>query len=220
MSKTQQIAKELFDRAAAALLLVLTSPVFLFAVLLIKLSSRGPVFFTQQRVGLNHKLFKIYKFRTMHIQQPKAAADLVTIRKDPRVFFVGAVLRKWKIDELPQLLNVLNGTMSLVGPRPTVTEDYNRMNESQRRRVAVKPGLTGLAQIKGGAAISWPRRIEFDLYYMENHTLSLDARILFATAWLIVSGKADAVPTTHDEWSDDNPRNQTANSTPARERAA
>ncbi|MEX0727939.1 MAG: DegT/DnrJ/EryC1/StrS family aminotransferase [Planctomycetaceae bacterium] len=196
----QPIWKEVCDRVGAAIALVIVSPVFLLAAVIIKLNSRGPVFFSQQRVGLNEQPFTVYKFRTMHLNAAATHTGSTTITGDPRIFPGAQFLRTFKIDELPQLWNVLNGTMSIVGPRPTVEEDYLRMTKSQRRRAGVKPGLTGMAQIHGGAAIAWPVRIEHDLWYIEHFDWKLDLWIAWKTVWLVLLGRADQVPSHGDEW--------------------
>lgn len=198
MSPAQRIVKSACDRAAAAVLLLAALPVLALAAGIIKMFSRGPVLFTQERVGLNEQPFRIYKFRTMHVHSPQQSS--VTVRNDPRLFRGARFLRKWKIDELPQLLNVLAGTMSLVGPRPTVRDDYERMTPAQRRRAAVKPGLTGLAQVHGGTALFWPERIALDLKYIDEYSLWLDLKILLRTVLLVAAGRADTHPPGDDEW--------------------
>jgi undecaprenyl phosphate N,N'-diacetylbacillosamine 1-phosphate transferase len=200
MTPRQRFAKEQFDRIVAFILLILTLPVFLLAIVTIKLFSRGPVLFFQERVGLDEKPFQILKFRTMSLAAPNHALGSVTVQNDPRLFRGARLLRTLKIDELPQLINVLNGTMSLVGPRPTVREDYERMASGQRRRASVKPGLTGLAQINGAAALLWPERIAYDLEYIEDYSLWMDVSILVRTALLILTARADANPVEGDEW--------------------
>jgi lipopolysaccharide/colanic/teichoic acid biosynthesis glycosyltransferase len=203
MTSNQRLVKEIIDRSLALLLLAATSPLFLLAAAWIKLFSRGPLLFGQQRVGLNERPFRIYKLRTMHVGSDSHHLGSVTTRRDPRLFFGARFLRKFKIDELPQLINVLNGTMSLVGPRPTVEVDYARMTADQRRRALVKPGLTGLAQINGAAALPWPRRIEFDLEYVDNFRLALDLKIIAATCLLVITGRSDLNPVDGDEWRSD-----------------
>ena len=176
------------------------SPLFLLAVIIIKRGSRGPVFFTQERIGRGGAPFRLYKFRTMNVGAESAGT--VSLKQDPRVFAGGNFLRKFKIDELPQLLNVLNGTMSLVGPRPTVREDYARMDSAQRRRTVVTPGLTGLAQISGNTGLSWPARIKYDLLYVDEHNLLLDLGIIVQTAWLIGRNRVETHPSSDDEWAE------------------
>lgn len=214
------------DIVLAALALVLTAPVFAVAAAAIKLSSPGPVFFRQRRIGWGGEPFEILKFRTMHQGAEARGTGSVTIRNDPRVFPAGRVLRLLKIDELPQLINVLQGTMSLVGPRPTVLEDYRRMNAEQQTRCAARPGITGLAQISGNASISWPRRIAYDLEYIRRYSLLKDLIILARTVWLVLTLQADAPPPGTDEWEDTGtptePPHPVANVSepPARRRAA
>ena len=184
----------------ALLALLVLSPTFLFATILIKTCSRGPIFFMQERIGRSGKPFRIFKFRTMHVDTAGTLTGSVSIRNDPRVFWGAGMLRQTKIDEFPQLLNVLNGTMSLVGPRPTVEEDFERMSDEQKRRVEVKPGLTGLAQIRGNTALLWPERIKLDLKYIDNQSLWLDFKILVETVLLVCTFRADTHPQGTDEW--------------------
>jgi lipopolysaccharide/colanic/teichoic acid biosynthesis glycosyltransferase len=197
-----RVMKRLLDIVGALLGLVALSPVFLLAAALIKLNSRGPLFFTQERIGQGGAAFRLYKFRTMNVGAESAGT--VSVKHDARVFRGANFLRKFKIDELPQLLNVLNGTMSLVGPRPTVREDYERMDAAQRRRTAVRPGLTGLAQINGNTGLSWPARIKYDLLYVDEHNLLLDIGIMANTVWLIVRNRVETHPAGDDEWAEPN----------------
>lgn len=201
-SKLYACGKRCFDVAAAVTLLALTWPVWLLAAALIRWQSPGPVLFCQTRVGRDGRPFGLIKFRTMHVRSPEQAGSTVTVRDDPRVFPVGRALRRSKIDELPQVLNVLIGHMSLVGPRPTVSEDYQRMNARQRTRCAVLPGLTGLAQIRGNTALSWPQRIEWDLKYVAERGWRLDAAILRETAWLLLRGRLATDPPAASEWQE------------------
>src|SRR3972149_2586729 len=149
MTRSQMLAKDVLDRLVAFVLLVASLPLLVVAAAWIKFCSRGPLLFVQQRVGLHEQPFAIYKLRTMKVGSEAHVFGCVTTRDDPRLIRGGGLLRKWKIDELPQLLNVLGGAVSLVGPRPTAEADYARMTPRQGRRAAVKPGLTGLAQING-----------------------------------------------------------------------
>ncbi len=198
----QRSAKTLFDLALALGLVLASGPLFLAAVVIIKLFSRGPLFYVQERIGFNGQTFRIFKFRTMTVDTAATGSGSVTVHSDPRVFFGAGLLRRTKIDELPQLFNVLNGTMSLVGPRPTVDEDYQRMNDEQRRRFSVKPGLTGLAQVSGNTALSWPERIALDCRYVDQQDTWLNFRILCKTVFLLVTVQADSHPATADEWAD------------------
>ncbi len=221
---TQWRVKRAIDVILATLALLVTAPVFAVAAAAIKLSSPGPVFFRQRRIGWGGEPFDILKFRTMHQGAQSQGTGSVTIRNDPRVFPAGRLLRLLKIDELPQLINVLQGTMSLVGPRPTVLEDYQRMNPEQQTRCAVRPGITGLAQISGNASIPWPRRIAYDLEYIRGYALWKDLVILARTVWLVLTLRADAPPPGQDEWEEfEPPEATTATAQPAaaaRRRAA
>jgi lipopolysaccharide/colanic/teichoic acid biosynthesis glycosyltransferase len=196
-----QWMKRAFDLAAALALIGILWPVLLAIGLYIKIRSPGPVLFKQERIGLGGRPFWILKFRTMHVRPAAAPESSVSIRDDPRIFPGGHWLRRWKLDELPQLWNVVEGNMSLVGPRPTVDDDYGRMTPRQRERWSVPPGITGLAQIRGGTAMLWPERIEWDLEYVRTHTLALDLRILLETCVQVFSGRADTHPPGEDEWS-------------------
>lgn len=191
--------KRLFDVAVASLLLLCAAPVLLAAAAHIRLSSPGPVLFRQSRVGRSGRAFTILKLRTMQNRRG-GERSTVTSRHDPRLIRGGRWLRKYKIDELPQLLNVLNGSMSLVGPRPTVREDVLRMSPEQVQRLLVRPGLTGLAQIRGNTALTWPKRITLDLQYVRSLTLAVDLRIIAETAAQVFSGRADTHPAGEDEW--------------------
>ena len=176
------------------------SPVFLCAAVIIRLGSRGSVLFKQERIGQNEMPFSIFKFRTMVVRAADTDRASVSVRNDPRLFPGARTLRRFKIDELPQLVNVLNGTMSIVGPRPTVREDYVRMNEAQRGRFVVRPGITGLAQINGNTSLLWPERIEFDLGYVAQSSLRLDVEIIMRTVWLTLTGRAATHPPKDTEW--------------------
>jgi exopolysaccharide biosynthesis polyprenyl glycosylphosphotransferase len=185
-------AKRLFDFIGALILIVELSPLFFLAAFLIKLTSPGPIFFVQERLGLNKRLFKIYKFRTMVVGAEKHQHDLemfneaqgpvFKIKNDPRVTPVGALLRKTSIDELPQLINVLAGDMSLVGPRPLPIRDYQGFNEDwQRRRFSVKPGITCLWQIMGRSSLSFEEWMQLDMQYIDQWSFWLDIKILLLT---------------------------------------
>lgn len=194
--------KRVFDLLLSSAALVVLSPVLVGAAMAIKIASPGPALFWQQRVGWRGKPFWLLKFRTMRVRPLREAGGSTTVAGDPRIFPLGQRLRRWKVDELPQLVNVLRGEMSLVGPRPTVDEDHQRMTPNQRRRIDVRPGLTGLAQLRGGAAIPWPQRIEHDLAYIRDQSLALDAQLIAETVWQLFTGDADRMPTQFDEWSE------------------
>lgn len=173
------------DIAGSIAAIIIFSPVMLLTAALIKLTSEGPVLFTQDRVGLHNKQFKMYKFRSMEVQQPKEERGAWTVQDDPRVSPIGKIIRRTSIDELPQLFNVLKGDMSLVGPRPERPFFVEKFKEQIPRYMVkhqVRPGMTGWAQINGYRGnTSIKKRIEYDLYYIENWTLTFDIKILFLT---------------------------------------
>jgi lipopolysaccharide/colanic/teichoic acid biosynthesis glycosyltransferase len=187
--RTARAAKRAIDAAGSALLLLLTSPVLAVVCLAIRLESRGSPIYCQRRVGKGGAQFELYKLRTMVIGAESMGAGLAVDQGDPRITRVGAFLRRFSLDELPNLLNVLRGEMSLVGPRPTVQVQVAQYTVRQRGRLAVEPGITGWAQVRGRAALPWHERIELDLWYVENWSLWLDLRILVITAGLLVTGK-------------------------------
>lgn len=192
----RKVVKELVDRLVAAVALLLVAPLCLVIALLIKLDSRGPVLFRQVRVGRHGREFNVLKFRTMQVGAHKMRdllADrnehdglLFKIRDDPRVTGVGRWLRKWSLDELPQLVNVLAGQMSLVGPRPPLPEEVERYDGDVARRLLVKPGITGLWQVSGRSDLSWEDGIRLDLFYVENWSLAADLVILWKTIGAVV----------------------------------
>jgi lipopolysaccharide/colanic/teichoic acid biosynthesis glycosyltransferase len=192
-------SKRLFDLLAAALGLVALSPVMLVLYLLVRAGGGGPGFFVQDRAGLGGKLFPLVKFRTMkasHAHNPDPT--IVITDADADVTPVGRFLRRTKLDELPQLFNVLAGQMSLVGPRPTVPEQIADYTAFQRRRLEVPPGVTGLAQVHGGTALTWPERIEWDVYYVDHRSWGMDARILLATLAALFRGAEKRVQRLQD----------------------
>jgi exopolysaccharide biosynthesis polyprenyl glycosylphosphotransferase len=186
------LVKGFVDRFVALLALLLLAPVLSGIAILIRFSSPGPALFRQTRVGVRGREFTLFKFRTMHVGAEQLRAELsVTninkdgllfkVRDDPRITPLGAVLRRWSLDELPQLLNVLAGTMSLVGPRPPLPEEVARYGTYVSRRLAVRPGLTGLWQISGRSDLSWDEAVRLDLQYVDNWSLGLDAVVLWRT---------------------------------------
>ena len=191
-----RLVKDLFDRVGALLLLVLTGPLLLGVALCVRLTSRGPVLFRQVRVGRDGRLFRIFKFRSMYVDAEARLAELrhlneqdgvlFKIRDDPRVTRVGGWLRRFSVDELPQLLNVLLGQMSLVGPRPPLPSEVAAYADDVRRRLAVKPGMTGLWQVSGRSDLPWEEAVRLDLRYVENWSLSLDLVILLRTMTAVV----------------------------------
>jgi undecaprenyl phosphate N,N'-diacetylbacillosamine 1-phosphate transferase len=176
------------DLLLAALALLALSPLMLAAALAIKLTSRGPTFFHQQRAGRAGRSFALIKFRTMLAGRTPDPKELVPLNH-PDITTVGRLLRRTKIDELPQLFNVLAGHMSVVGPRPTLPDQIERYDLFERRRLHVRPGCTGLAQVNGNIALSWPERIKWDVYYVDNHSLWMDVKILLKTVVVIVAGE-------------------------------
>lgn len=198
LSGPRLVVKELFDRLMAGLALVVLAPVFAGLSLLIRLQDPGPAFFTQIRVGKEGQVFRIFKFRTMVVDAEKRKAELLAandldgvlfkMRRDPRVTAVGERLRRWSLDELPQLLNVFRGEMSLVGPRPALPAEAAEYADHVRRRLVVKPGLTGLWQVNGRSDLSWEESVRLDLRYVENWSFALDLQILWKTISVIFKG--------------------------------
>ncbi len=176
------------DIVLSAVALVLTAPLLLAAVIAIKLESRGPALYRQRRSGLNGEPFDMLKLRTMVDGAEHIGAGLAVNANDSRITRVGALLRRTSLDELPNLLNVLRGEMSLVGPRPTLPAQVAQYTPRQRLRLSVKPGITGWAQINGRASLPWSERIELDLHYVEHRSLLLDLQILARTPALVLGG--------------------------------
>ncbi|RZS40933.1 exopolysaccharide biosynthesis polyprenyl glycosylphosphotransferase [Herbihabitans rhizosphaerae] len=195
----RRVVKGVVDRIGAALLITLLTPLMLIVSMLIAVDSRGPVFYKQRRVGKDGDEFTIVKFRTMVTDAHAKRAELVhhdegagllfKIRRDPRITRVGSVLRRYSIDELPQLFNVVTGSMSLVGPRPPLPEESARYADHVRRRLLVKPGLTGLWQVSGRSDLPWEEAVRLDLRYVEDWSLALDAVILWKTFRAVFSGQ-------------------------------
>jgi lipopolysaccharide/colanic/teichoic acid biosynthesis glycosyltransferase len=160
---------------------VAASPFLVAIAIAIKLDTRGPTFFRQERIGRHGRPFQIVKFRTLVDEPAGNPDDYLISASDARITRVGAFLRRWSLDELPQLWNVLRGDMSIVGPRPTLPYQVEQYDDFQRRRLEVVPGITGWAQIAGRNALSWPERIRLDVWYVDHRSLLLDLRILVAT---------------------------------------
>jgi exopolysaccharide biosynthesis polyprenyl glycosylphosphotransferase len=194
----KQVVKAVFDRLAAGLALVVLAPVFVVIALAIRLDDRGPVFFMQTRVGRDGQTFRLFKFRTMVVDAEQRRLELEAVnegagvlfkmRRDPRVTKVGAALRRWSFDELPQLFNVVIGDMSLVGPRPALPREVARYGDHMRRRLVVKPGITGLWQVSGRSGLSWEESFRLDLRYVDNWSIMLDVQILWKTFSAVVRG--------------------------------
>jgi lipopolysaccharide/colanic/teichoic acid biosynthesis glycosyltransferase len=168
---------------------VLTSPFLVAAIVAIRLESRGPAVYRQRRVGKDGAPFELVKLRTMVPGAEAMGAGIYVLEGDPRITRIGRLLRRVSLDELPNLVNVVKGDMALVGPRPTIQEQVDRYTDRQRRRLEVKPGITGWAQVNGRASLPWPERIELDIWYVERRSLWLDLRILARTARLLVTGQ-------------------------------
>lgn len=193
---TKRVAKSVFDRVLAAVGLIVLLPVIVVIGLIVRLTSRGPALFRQVRVGLGGRRFVMWKIRTMTVDAEAQLIDLIhlnehdgvlfKIRDDPRITPVGRFLRRWSLDELPQLWNVVRGDMSIVGPRPPLPTEVERYDHRVRARLLVKPGLTGLWQVGGRAGVSWEEAVRLDLYYVENWSLSMDAMILAKTVTAVL----------------------------------
>jgi len=184
-----RITKRVFDFIAAGVGLVLLSPLMLVIYLLVRLTSRGRGFFVQERAGMDGRIFRLIKFRTMragHVHDPDPA--IVIDSRHEGLTAVGRLLRKFKLDELPQLLNVLTGRMSLVGPRPTVPEQVAEYDDFKRQRLLARPGITGLAQVNGGTALTWDERIEWDVHYVHHRSGWMDLKILLLTPVSLLIG--------------------------------
>ena len=179
------LIKRIMDVTGALFGIIITSPIMLLAAILVKCSSPGPVIFRQERVGLHNKPFDMYKFRSMEIQSPSSEKRAWTVRDDPRVTGIGKILRRTSLDELPQLFNILKGDMSLVGPRPERPHFVEKFKEEIPRYMVkhqVRPGLTGWAQVNGlRGNTSIRKRIEYDIYYIENWTIGFDIKIILLT---------------------------------------
>lgn len=194
----QRVAKRLFDLGSSIILIGLASPLLVVVALLVKLDSRGPVLFRQERVGIAGRPFRMLKFRSMVADAEERLASLedmnegsgvlFKIKNDPRITRIGGILRRSSLDELPQLFNVLAGSMSLVGPRPPMAREVEAYERDVHRRLLVKPGLTGLWQVSGRSNLSWQDSVRLDLYYVENWSLTGDLVILLRTARAVFGG--------------------------------
>jgi lipopolysaccharide/colanic/teichoic acid biosynthesis glycosyltransferase len=183
------MGRRVFDVVVAGAALLAASPLLLLAVLAIRLESRGSPIYRQRRVGKDGRSFDVLKLRTMVTGAERMGAGLAVSEGDTRITRVGRLLRRTSLDELPNLINVLRGEMSIVGPRPTVPVQVDRYTERQRGRLAVKPGITGWAQVNGRTEMPWDERIELDLWYIEHRSWRLDLRILWRTARMVFGGE-------------------------------
>jgi lipopolysaccharide/colanic/teichoic acid biosynthesis glycosyltransferase len=177
------------DILAGGLALVIAAPFIAIAMLAIRIESRGHPIYRQRRIGKDGRAFDLLKLRTMVDGAEHVGAGLAVNENDPRITRVGALLRRTSLDELPNLLNVVRGDMSLVGPRPTIPVQVAQYTERQRGRLAVKPGITGWAQVNGRTSLPWSERIELDLHYIEHRSLRLDLRILWRTLLIVLGGR-------------------------------
>lgn len=184
--KLAQVTRRAFDCAVASAALLTLAPVLALTAALIRLTMGRPVLFRQSRAGLGGRVFTLYKFRTMTEERD---AEGRLLPDEARLTRIGRLLRRWSLDELPQLFNVLKGDMSLVGPRPLLPEYVSRYNEFQRRRLEVKPGITGWAQVNGRNALSWEQKFELDVWYVDHQSIWLDLKILAMTFWQVLTGR-------------------------------
>lgn len=185
----QKCVKRVMDFVVALIILLLFMPLWLLIALLIKIDSKGPVFFIQARPGYHQKIFNVYKFRTMRIGSEKMIKGREVLKDDDRITGIGKFLRRSKLDEIPQLINVLKGEMSIVGPRPERIASLEDYTEEISKRLNMRPGLTGLAQVSGNIYISLSKRYEYDIYYVEHFSILLDLRILIRTVGVILFGE-------------------------------
>ena len=177
--------KRIFDILISGIALIILLPIFGLIGIFIKLDSKGPIFFRQKRVGKDGKTFEAFKLRTMVVNAEKIGLRYEIEKNDARITRVGKYLR-WGIDELPQLINVFRGEMGLVGPRPALPHQVEKYPKRDRRRLEVKPGITGLALVNGRNALSWSERIKLDIWYIDHWSFWLDFKILFKTFWMVV----------------------------------
>lgn len=189
MKEIHLFLKRCIDLLGSVFGLILLTPMFLIIAILIKITMPGPIFFMQERVGKNKKAFSILKFRTMKVDNV-AEKNLDFAKDSQRLTPLGKVLRRLKIDELPQLVNVAIGDMSLVGPRPTVMQQVDKYTEYEMQRLTMRPGMTGLAQINGNITLAWSQRIEYDIQYIRNFSIGLDLSILLKTILIVLLGEA------------------------------
>lgn len=179
--------KRIIDIAITTIALIILFPILIICAILIKVESKGPLFYTQERLGENGARFKLLKFRSMTNKKHDISVQIMGNESEITGF--GKIIRRLKIDELPQLINVLKGDMSIVGPRPCLPLLQQEFNEDGKARLKVRPGLTGLAQINGNIHLSWQERWIFDRFYVENHNLILDLKIIFKTIIIVILGE-------------------------------
>lgn len=181
--------KYTLDKIFGAILIILISPILAFISIAIKIDSKGPIIFKQKRLGKNGKLFNMYKFRTMYVDAPDLRNEdgsTFNSDSDPRVTKVGLILRKTSLDELPQVINILKGEMSFIGPRPDLPDQYELYSEEDKKKLLVRPGVTGYAQANGRNNNSWAKRIDMDIFYVEHYSLLLDLNIFVKTIYTVL----------------------------------
>ena len=198
--KVYNLVKRIFDIVMALLALIILSPVFIVIAILIKLDDRGPVFYKHKRVGKNGKIIYVYKFRSMVVnadeifshfteEQIKEFEKYYKLENDPRITKIGDFLRKTSLDELPQLVNILKGDMSFVGPRPVVSKELNKFGDNQDLLLSIKPGLTGWWACSGRSDTSYEQRVDLEIYYVNNYCAKLDFLCLVKTIGAVIEGK-------------------------------
>jgi len=183
----QRVIKKIFDFLTALIGLIILSPLFGIIAFLILIDSKGPVFFKDKRCGKDGKIFMAYKFRTMIENAMDIGLGIEVARGDLRITKIGAFLRRWSLDEIPQLINVFKGEMSLIGPRPALPHQVEKYTEFEKGRLNVKPGITGWAQVNGRNLLNWKERIKLDIWYIENWSLWIDFKILLMTPKVVLS---------------------------------
>lgn len=184
------VFKRSFDICVAFVALVVLSPILLIVAVLIKIDSKGPIIFKQQRLGVGGVPFNMYKFRSMCVGAEKQGTGVYSFKGDSRITKVGRILRATSLDELPQLVNILKGDMSLIGPRPALTYHpwpYEQYDEHQKHMFDVRPGITGWAQVNGRKEVPWPERIELNIYYVEHLSFALDSKIFWMTIFKVAT---------------------------------
>lgn len=187
--KLQKVIKRLIDIIFSLIVLIVLLPIWIIVAILIKVTSPGPVFFLQDRPGQYKKIFKVYKFRTMRLGSEKMVKGQEVMKDDDRITSIGKYLRRSKIDEIPQVLNVLKGEMSLVGPRPERIASLEDYDDEIAKRLNMSPGMTGLAQVSGNIYLDLQERYRFDVYYVDNYSLWLDIKIMFRTVGVVLFGE-------------------------------
>jgi lipopolysaccharide/colanic/teichoic acid biosynthesis glycosyltransferase len=197
--------KYALDRLVALFLVIILSPLWIAIMIAIKLDDGGAIFFTQERLGKNANLFRIYKFRTMVEDADRFLDEQGRVTSEKRITRVGKFLRALSLDELPQLINILKGEMSIIGPRPVLPSHLPRYTPEQKRRLLMKPGVTGLAQVNGRNTLKWSQRIAYDVWYIDHYSLWLDVKILVKTIKVVLLREGIVLDRNPDE-VDDLPR--------------